>query len=88
MTKATEDAPQKTGIADGDIAASDVEKLKETLGSDVTEELVALFKKVLADPEARPQNHGLVKFPHIERSVRGPLHAVRPEMSIYSPVHC
>ncbi|KAF7531807.1 hypothetical protein G7054_g8545 [Neopestalotiopsis clavispora] len=75
VTKATEDAPQKTGIADGDIAASDVEKLKETLGSDVTEELVALFKKVLADPEARPQNHGLVKFPHIERSVRGPLHA-------------
>ncbi|ETS83479.1 hypothetical protein PFICI_05355 [Pestalotiopsis fici W106-1] len=73
--KATEGAPEKTDTADGEIAASDLEKLKESLGSDVTEELVALFKKVLADPEARPQTHGLVKFPQIERSVRGPLHA-------------
>lgn len=78
-TPTTTETTQKAAtadVADAEIAASDVDKLKESLGSDVTEQLIALYKKVLADPTAKPQTHGTVRFPQIERSARGPLHGV------------
>lgn len=76
-TPTTTETTQKAATADavdGEIAAADADKLRESLGSDVTDQLVALYKKVLADPTAKPQTHFTVRFPQIERSARGPLH--------------
>lgn len=78
-TPTTTETTQKAATADavdGEIAAADADKLRESLGSDVTDQLVALYKKVLADPTAKPQTHFTVRFPQIERSARGPLHGV------------
>ncbi|KAK6072100.1 pseudouridine synthase [Seiridium cupressi] len=60
----------------GSISGSDEAKLKELLGETATNELLALHKKIIADPKARPQTHGFVKFPQIaDRSARTAVHS-------------
>ncbi|KAH6661097.1 pseudouridine synthase [Truncatella angustata] len=68
-------AGNKQQSTDG-VAESDQAKLTELLGEEATAELMDFYKKILADPKARPQSHGFVKFPRIaDKSARTATHS-------------
>lgn len=59
------------------LSAADVAKLKDLLGDTTSNELIVLYKKILADPKSRPQSHGFVKFPQIsDKAARSAIHSV------------